>query len=207
MVYLKSWGFVCISIYSVRGETQTLIEDEAAYRDYFNGNEKAADGLIKKYGDSLVFYINGYIKDIHESEDLMIEAFSNMFVKKRPVTESGSFKAYLYKIAHNLAIRHNRKYKIPFVHLDELTFEPQSSEFADTALFHNERNQKLYDALGKLKKEYREALYLIYFEDMSYRDASVVMGKSEAQITKLIYRGKQNLKVLLKEEGINYADI
>lgn len=184
-----------------------MIDDEAVYRDYFRGDEKAADDLIKKYGDPLVFYINGYIKDIHESEDLMIEAFSNMFVKKRPIDGPGSFKAYLYKIAHNLSIRHSQKYKIPFIHLDELTFEPQSSEFADAALFQSERNHTLYDALGKLKKEYREALYLVYFEDMSYRDASIVMGKSEAQVTKLIFRGKQNLKVLLEKEGINDADI
>lgn len=184
-----------------------MISDETAYREYFSGDEKAADILIKRYGDPLVLYINGYIKDMHEAEDLMIEAFSNMFVKKRPIDGEGSFKAYLYKTAHNLAIRHNQKYRFPFIHIDDLTFELPSNELADTAFFYNERNQKLYEALGKLKKEYREALYLVYFEDMSYRDASMVMGKNESQITKLIYRGKQSLKALLEEEDIHYADI
>lgn len=183
------------------------MSDEEAYKEYFNGSEKAADVLIKRYGDPLVLYINGYIRDMHEAEDLMIEAFSNMFVKKRPIGGEGSFKAYLYKIAHNLSIRHSQKYRIPFIHIDDLTFEPQSSELADTAFFQNERNQKLYEALGKLKKEYREALYLVYFEEMSYRNAAVVMGKNEAQVTKLVYRGKQSLKALLEEEDIHYADI
>ena len=176
------------------------ISDEAAYSQYFKGDEAAADLLIKKYGDPLILYINGYIKDIHESEDLMIEAFSNMFVKKRSVDGPGSFKAYLYKTAHNLAIRHNQRHRILFLHLDELSFEPQSEEFADTELFRNEQNLQLYHALGKLKKEYREALYLVYFESMSYRDAATVMGKSEAQVSKLIYHGKQNLKTFLEKE-------
>ena len=47
----------------------------------------------------LIFYINGYIKDVHEAEDLMIEAFSQIFAKERPITGEGSFKAYLYKTA------------------------------------------------------------------------------------------------------------
>lgn len=181
--------------------------DEEAYMKYFDGSEEAADFLIKRYDDALVLYINGYIRDMHEAEDLMIEAFSNVFVKKRPIGGEGSFKAYLYKTAHNLAIRHSQKCRIPFIHLDDLDFEPQSSELADTAFFHNERNKKLYEALGKLKREYREALYLIYFEEMSYRNAAMVMGKNEPQITKLIYRGKQSLKALLEEEDVHYADI
>lgn len=182
------------------------MSDEAAYRKYFSGDEKAADGLIEKYGDSLVFYINGYIKDLHESEDLMIEAFSKMFVKKRNVEDPGSFKAYLYKTAHNLALRHKQKHRFLFINYDELTFEPQSDIVVDSDILRVERNRELYKALGTLKKEYREAIYLVYFEDMSYRDAALVMGKSEAQITKLIYHGKQNLKTILEQEDTTDAN-
>ena len=52
-----------------------MISDEAAYRRYLCGEEKAAELLVEKYGDALTLYINGYIKDIYEAEDFMIEAF------------------------------------------------------------------------------------------------------------------------------------
>lgn len=177
-----------------------MITDEEAYGHYFCGEEEAAEFLIKKYGDPLVFYINGYLKDIQEAEDLMIEAFSNLFVKKRPLKEPGSFKAYLYKTAHNLALRHRQKYRIPFLHLEELNFELQSERLVDTEFLRSEQNQRLYQALGELKQEYREALYLVYFENMSYRNVGMVMGKSETQVSKLIYHGKQNLKTILEQE-------
>lgn len=70
----------------------------------------------------------------------------------------------------------------------------------------SERNRQLYGALERLRAEYREALYLVYFENMRYRDAAAVLGKSEAQLTKLVYRGKQSLKTLLEQEGFLYAD-
>ena len=183
-----------------------MISDETAYRRYLDGDQKAADLLVEKYGDALTLYINGYLKDMHEAEDLMIETFSRIFAKERPLTGTGSFKAYLYKTARNLAFRYKKKRRPGFLCFDELDFEPCSDMLADTELYRSERSRQLYDALEKLKAEYREALYLIYYEDMSYRNAATVMKKSEEQITKLVYRGKQRLKAILEQEGFTYAD-
>ena len=183
-----------------------MISDETAYRRYLDGEQEAADLLVEKYGDALTFYINGYLKDMQEAEDLMIEAFSRIFAKERPITGTGAFQAYLYKTARNLALRHRKMHRLSFLRFDELDFEPQSDVLADTELYRSERCRQLYNALEKLKAEYREALYLVYFEEMSYRNAAAVMNQSERQITKLVYRGKQNLKAILEQEGFAYAD-
>ena len=89
---------------------------------------------------------------------------------------------------------------------DVSPFELSGGALAETPFFENERRHQLYDALAKLKPEYREALYLVYFEDMSYHMAAQVMNKNERQITNLIYRGKQSLKAILEKEGFQYAD-
>ena len=183
-----------------------MISDETAYRRYLDGDQKAAEFLVEKYGDALTLYINGYLKDMHEAEDLMIEAFSRIFAKERPITDTGSFKAYLYKTARNLAFRYKKKRRPGFLCFDEMEFEPRSDMLADMELYRGERSRQLYDALAKLKAEYREALYLVYFEDMSYRSVATVMKKSEEQIAKLVYRGKQRLKAILEQEGFTYAD-
>ena len=76
-----------------------MISDEMAYRQYLSGREQAADLLVERYGDPLVYYLHGYLKDLHEAEDLMIEAFSQLFAKARPIGGAGSFKAYLWPCA------------------------------------------------------------------------------------------------------------
>ena len=48
--------------------------------------------------------------------------------------------------------------------------------------------------------------YLPYPEGMSYQQAAEVMGKSEKQITDLIYRGKNSLRRHLEKEGIVHAE-
>ena len=76
----------------------------------------------------------------------------------------------------------------------------------EAELGRSENRRQLYAALLKLNPEYREALYLVYLEQLSYRNAGAVMGKSETQITNLVHRGKQSLKQILKREGFTLAD-
>ena len=59
--------------------------------------------------------------------------------------------------------------------------------------------------MTELTPDYREALYLTYFEGMSYLQTAKVMGKSEKQITNIVYRGKKRLRGLLEREGITNA--
>ena len=80
-----------------------MIIDEVLYERFWNGEKTAADELVHRHGDMLVLFLNSYVKDIHEAEDLMIEAFAQMFVRRRSVSEDGSFRAYLYKTARRLA--------------------------------------------------------------------------------------------------------
>lgn len=189
-----------------RKKVRTVKDDEKLYHQYLAGDEAAADILVERHGDALTIYIYGFTSNVQDAEDLMIEAFSLMFAKPRPVSEPGTFKGYLFKIGRNLASRHRKKHVLQLISLEELVFEPKSEVLAETPLYFEERKKQLYDAMSRLKEDYRESLYLVYFEDMSYRQAASVMGKTENQVTKLIYRGKHSLKSILEKEGFTYEE-
>ena len=112
-----------------------MFSDEELYRQYLNGKEEGLDSLMQRYGNSLTLYINGYLHDLHEAEDLMIEAFARIFAKERPLSSEGSFKAYLYKTARNLALRHSKKHRHIFLWIDDLDFELPDKTLAETKVF------------------------------------------------------------------------
>ena len=87
--------------------------DEAYYRRYLEGDEAGIEALMKRYENSLILYITGYVHDVHEAEDLMIEAFTYLFTKK-PRIRDGGLKAYLYKTARNMALRHKSRLRLCF---------------------------------------------------------------------------------------------
>ena len=139
-----------------------------------------------------------------QSEELMLDVFAYLFTKK-PRIRDGGFKAYLYKAARHMALRHKSKRK-PLFSLDELTGEPDGQLLAVEVIRTEERNRILHFCMDEMNPDYREVLYLTYFEDMSYAQAAEVTGKTVKQITNMVYRGKKSLRRLLEREGITDAE-
>ena len=106
----------------------------------------------------MTLYIDGYLHDVHEAEDLMMETFSWLFTKK-PRIRDGCFKAYLYKAARHMALRHKSRRRIIFS-LDDLTREPEVQTLVEEVIRTKERNQILHLCMDELNPGYREALYL-----------------------------------------------
>ena len=178
--------------------------DEELYRRYLDGDETGLSQLMEKYGDALTLYIDGYLGDIHEAEDLMIEVFSYLLTR-RPRIRDGGLRAYLYKAARHMALRHKSRRRAVFS-LENLTEEPEGETLIEEVVKSRELSHILHLCMGQLHTDYREALYLTYFEELSYAEAAEVMEKNIKQITNMIYRGKQSLRELLKKEGINNAE-
>lgn len=181
-----------------------MFSDEELYRQYLSGDETGLDSLMQKYGNSLTLYINGYLHDLHEAEDLMIDVFSYLFTKK-PSIRDGGLKAYMHKAARHMALRHKSRRKHSFS-IDDLVEEPEGKILVEEVVRTKERNRILHLCMSELNQAYREVLYLVYFEDMSYRQAAEVMNKNIKQITNLVYRGKESLRKLLEREGISNAE-
>ena len=178
--------------------------DETLYRQYLAGDDTGLDELMKQYGDPLTLYIDGYLHDVHEAEELMLDVFAYLFTKK-PKLRDGGFKAYLYKTARHMALRRKSKRKLLFS-LDELADAPDGRLLVEEVIRTEERNRILHFCMGEINPDYREALYLTYFEGMSYAQAAEVTGKTVKQITNMVYRGKESLRKLLEREGVTNAE-
>ena len=127
-----------------------------------------------------------------------------IYSRKSRIREGG-FKAYLYKAARHMALRHKSRWK-PLFSLDELDNEPDGQLLVEEVIQTEERDRILHFCMDEMNPDYREVLYLTYFEDMSYAQAAEVTGKTVKQITNMVYRGKESLRRLLEQEGITNAE-
>lgn len=182
-----------------------MMSDEMLYRRYLDGHDAGLTELMERHGNKLTLYINAYVHDFNDAEDLMIDAFAYLLTKK-PSIGDGCLKAYLYKSARHLALRFmaKRRQRQCF-DLDRAGEGAGDSLLIEEIAQAGERSRTLRLCMELLHADYREALYLLYFEGLSYAQAALVMGKSEKQLTNLAYRGKQALRPLLEREGITDA--
>ncbi len=187
---------------SSEGMADSDVNDITLYQRFLSGDDSGLQRLMERYGNSLTLYIDGYLHDIHEAEDLMIEAFA-YFVAKRPRLRDDGFRAYLYKSARHLALRClQKKRRKQIFSFDDLEQEPESDVLLETQVQTDERNRILWRCMDELAPAYREALYLVYFEGMRHAEAAAVMRKTEKQIADLVYRGRASLRKTLEREGI-----
>jgi len=180
---------------------------EELYRRFRSGDEDAFDELVGLYRESLTLYINSFVKDMYEAEELMIDVFARLD-EERGYQGKSSLKTYLFAIARNLALRHvkkrGRKEHVPIEELiNELSGGDSSPE---TDYLRGERGEQLRGAIQKLKPEYGEVLRLLYFESMSYTEAAGAMHKTVKQIDNLTYNAKVSLKAMLEGEGFRYEE-
>ena len=78
-------------------------------------------------------------------------------------------------------------------------------ELVEETVQSAERARLLRTCMAELHEDYREALFLVYFEGLSHAETAAVMGKREKQVADLIYRGKTALRKRLEQEGITDA--
>jgi RNA polymerase sigma-70 factor (ECF subfamily) len=182
------------------------VTDEELYREYLAGDEAGLRELMERYGDSLTLYLNGYIHDPGDAEELMVEAFART-VRAKPNLTENTFRAYLYKTGRHLAMRfYAWRMRSQAFSLEELEQEPESSELLEKTVTTRERHRILHLCMEKLDPALREAIWLVYFEGMSYEESARVMGKKPKQLDYLLQKGKKVLKKELEKEGVTDAE-
>ena len=176
--------------------------DDMLYADFMAGNDSAFDELMRRYGDNLTMYLKGYLASFQDAEDMMIVAFSRIMFRKPKIRE-GNFKVYLFKTGRNLVSEfYKRKKKLELFDFESLEDEPAARETLEERFWNEHRKKILHECLNRIDKETREAYWLVYFENMSYKEAASVMKTNAKKINNLLSRGRGRIREELAKEGI-----
>lgn len=171
---------------------------ENSYRRYLEGDEDAFTEVLELYYNNLTLFINGYLGDIHASEDVAIDTMLELIVHKKRYSFKSSLKTYLFAIARHKALNYLKKHRrtLP-VSPDELELADRSSLEAE--VIESERKRRLHRAIAELESDMQTAVHLVYIAGMSYKQAASVMKKSAKQLDNLITSAKRRLKAELSE--------
>ncbi|MDO4864489.1 MAG: sigma-70 family RNA polymerase sigma factor [Ruminococcus sp.] len=175
----------------------------SSYLRFLNGDNEAFVEIIRQYKDGLVLFINSFVSNIHLSEEAADEAFLKLYVNKPRYRSGNSFKTWLYTIGRNTALNYLKKSKrISSEPIDDYYYISDETDI-EAEYIKGEQNIILHQAIGALKKEYAQVLYLIYFEELTNAETAHIMGKTQRQLSDLIYRAKNSLRSELERRGYN----
>ena len=173
----------------------------SSYRRFLDGDNNGFVEIVRDYKDGLILYLNSFVNNLSAAEELAEDTFVRLGIKKPRFHEKSSFKTWLYTVGRNIAIDYVRKQsRHKAISLDNVS---DIADIESLEAFYIKEDEKIavHRAMNKLKAEYRQVLWLVYFEGFSNKEIAKIMKKSVHNIETLTYRARQSLKSELDKEG------
>lgn len=137
----------------------------------------------------------------------MEEVFVRLVTKKPEFSGKSSFKTWLYSIARHIAldyIRHTSRYSnMP---IDE-AYKLSDKKNIEAEYLKEEQKAVVHKALDSIKENYRQVIFLTFFEGFNNEETAEILHKSKRQVENLIYRAKKALEAELRKEGFVYEKL
>jgi RNA polymerase sigma-70 factor (ECF subfamily) len=173
------------------------------------GDTRAFDALILKYGDKLyglIYHMTSHKEDTH---DLLQEVFARAYQSLKSFRGNSSFYTWIYQIAVNLTLNFLKKRKRRSgLSLNDL----EASAQQDPALIDstheanperqtnlNELQIKLNEAMQKLSEPHRMVVTMFDIQGMSHGEIAKVLKTSEGTIRSRLHYAHLQLQSALQE--------
>lgn len=158
------------------------------------GNENAYSALIKRYTPKIKRLALSILKSEQEAEDAAQDIIFSLWQKLHDwdIEGSAKFSTWLYRVATNKCIDLKRKHK-PTTTTDNLELQAEDKS-AYQQILKNQLSDQLAALLETLPAMQNLTLRLYYYEELSVKEISDRLNKTDQSIRSLLKRGKASLK-------------
>ncbi len=165
--------------------------------------EISAVGVLYDRHHELIFrYVWLRVHNEQLAEDLTGEIFEKMVINLPDYQLRGvPFRAWLYRIAHNLVVDHYRKEShhtlVPLYQAEGVRMKNNNPA---SVVEHQLTLEEVRQALNKLTPSQREAVILRFLVGLSLHEVALALGKTVGAVKSLQHRGLVALRKALSQE-------
>ena len=157
-------------------------------------DEQALGQIYDAYFERLYRYAYRFVGDAESAQDIASEALQRLLEALRDGRAPNHLGAWLYRVAHNLAMdQHRQRPAGGIVSLEPDLDQPDE---ADTEADSEQRlaQEKVRQALERLTPEQQNVVVLKFMEGYSNAEVGALMNKPEGAIKSLQHRALAALK-------------
>src|SRR5438132_7651793 len=166
-----------------------------------DGDREALEELYLLHFDRIYSYLHMSVGNKHDAEDLTTQTFLKMLESiGRFRWQAAPFSAWLFRIAHNLAMDHFRACK-RWQPEEEVPEPPGSEEpSAELEAMQSIGRQSMLELIDKLSPEQQQVLTLKFVFNFANADVAKVLDKTEGAIKSLQHRALASLQKQLAQK-------
>src|SRR3954463_11108576 len=166
------------------------------------GNKEALEELYLLHFDRIYSYLHMSVGNRHDAEDLTTQVFLRMLESIGKFRwRSAPFSAWLFRIAHNLAMDHFRANKRWQPEEGGPEPDPGEGSAAEEEALESIGRQSMLQLIEDLSHEQQQVLTLKFVFNFSNADAATILEKTEGAIKSLQHRALASLQRQLERPG------
>src|SRR5436853_3686074 len=166
------------------------------------GDRDALEELYLIHFDRIYSYLHVSVGNRHDAEDLTTQTFLKMLESIGKFKwQSAPFSAWLFRIAHNLAMDHFRANKRWQPEEDVPEPEADDATSAETGALESIGRKSMLELIEDLSPEQQQVLTLKFVFNFANAEAATILGKTEGAIKSLQHRPLASLQRQLESPG------
>jgi RNA polymerase sigma-70 factor (ECF subfamily) len=176
--------------------------DRAWVEEALDGDDQAFTHLVDAYATPVFNLAYRMLGTAEEAEDAAQETFVRAYTRLHTYDTSRKFSSWLLSIASHHCIDRLRRRRNNLVSLDELppwNMPASDAESAVQRIIRREREERIRRFLLQLPPDYRLALVLRYWYDLSYAEMAEMTGTTVSAVKSRLHRARLRLAALLSE--------
>ena len=165
------------------------------------GDRDALEELYLIHFDRIYSYLHVSVGNRHDAEDLTTQTFLKMLEKIGTFKwRSAPFSAWLFRIAHNLAMDHFRARRRwqPEEEVPEPPGEEEPS--AELTAMQTIGRESMLKLIGRLSPEQQQVLTLKFVFNLPNAEVAAIFDKSEGAIKSLQHRALVSLQMQIQRQ-------
>src|SRR6187549_4054819 len=163
------------------------------------GDRAALEELYLLHFDRIYSYLHVSVGNKHDAEDLTTQTFLKMLESiGRFRWQSAPFSAWLFRIAHNLAMDHFRASRRWQPEEEVPEPDPDESTSAEMGALDSIGRKSMLELIEDLSPEQQQVLTLKFVFNFSNGEAATILGKTEGAIKSLQHRALASLQKQLE---------
>ena len=163
------------------------------------GDEGAFTDLMKEYYPFVYAIVTRIVKNSHDAEEVVQDAFLNAYRGLTQLEDTTKFKSWLGKIAQNCARNWLRKQRDDTVSIDEVSEQMlQTQDSPDERLIRLEQRELIRRTMETLPQKDRDIAHAFYLEGASYDELTSTHELSYNAIAFRLSRAKRQLSKRLQ---------
>jgi RNA polymerase sigma-70 factor, ECF subfamily len=165
------------------------------------GDRDALEELYLLHFDRIYSYLHMSVGNRHDAEDLTTQTFLKMLESIGKFRwRAAPFSAWLFRIAHNLAMDHFRASKRWQPEEEVPEPDPGEGSAAEEEALESIGRRSMLELIDNLSHEQQQVLTLKFVFNFSNGDVATILGKTEGAIKSLQHRALASLQRQLENE-------